>query len=53
VQDIEDLCALGKKHSTCPYYAARGAVANAQVCDYREQEVSCVSEVLVYTLRDN
>lgn len=32
VQDIEDLCTLGKRHSSCPYYAARGAIANAQVC---------------------
>lgn len=29
--DIEDLGKLGKKHGGCPYYAARAAVADADV----------------------
>jgi hypothetical protein len=37
VQDIEDLCALGRRHESCPYYAARGALANAQVRGQRRR----------------
>ena len=36
VQDVEDMVALGKQLSACPYYASRAAVTDAQVSSVRK-----------------
>eukprot|EP00955_Chlamydomonas_euryale_P047935 353839-Chlamydomonas_euryale.AAC.24 len=42
VHDIEDLAAYGKRHKTCPYFAARDMAEMAELvfCPYR-----CVAQV--------